>query len=596
MDEITDAAPSGAAHPPADPRFAALPARPGKIVAVHLSYASRADQRGRRPQHPSYFFKPSSSVAASGDTIERPAGTELLAFEGEIALVIGTSARRVRLSDAWEHVAWVTAANDFGLYDLRANDKGSNVRSKGGDGYTPIGPALIDARAIRPDALRVRTWLNGDLVQDDTSAGMIFPLAQLVADLSQHFTLEPGDVILTGTPAGSSVAQPGDVVEVEVDVPGGPSSGRLVSTVVQGTADFDADLGSLPEADDLQRAEAWGSHEAAGLPAEDGSSDASAPSRSLSVRGTSETKRAEPTSDRGVARFYSHARSTTGLSAEPTSDAVETRFDSQAHSTTGLSAALRAKLAAVPVAGLSAQLRKRGLNNVHIDGVRPLRAADSPERESKLVGTARTLRFVPNREDLFASHGGGYNAQKRVFDAVGEGEVVVIEARGEAGSGTLGDILAIRAHAQGAAGIVTDGGVRDAAAVAAVGIPVYSSGAHPAVLGRKHVPWDADLTIACGGTTVQPGDVIVGDADGVVVIPPAIVEEVVDAALAQEDEDAWIADRVAEGHPVDGLFPMNAEWRARFDAAREVGAAVPDARATAQTQETAALEDGENGR
>ena len=224
---------------------------------------------------------------------------------------------------------------------------------------------------------------------------------------------------------------------------------------------------------------------------------------------------------------------------------------------------LRAKLEAVPVAGLSAQLRKRGLNNVHVDGVRPLHP------EAKLVGIARTLRFVPNREDLFASHGGGYNAQKRVFDAVGDGEVVVIEARGEAGSGTLGDILAIRAHARGAAGIVTDGGVRDAAAVAAVGIPVYSAGAHPAVLGRKHVPWDADVTIACGGTTVQPGDIIVGDADGVIVIPPGIAEEVVDAALAQEDEDAWIAHRVAEGHPVDGLFPMNAEWRAKYDAREE---------------------------
>ena len=128
---------------------------------------------------------------------------------------------------------------------------------------------------------------------------------------------------------------------------------------------------------------------------------------------------------------------------------------------------------------------------------------------------------MPNREDLFDSHGGGYNAQKRAFDAVGEGEVIVIEARGEAGSGTLGDVLAIRAHARGAAGIVTDGGVRDAEAVASVGIPVFSNGAHPAVLGRKHVPWDADVTIGCGGTTVQPGDIIVGDADGVIVIPPA---------------------------------------------------------------------------
>lgn len=227
-----------------------------------------------------------------------------------------------------------------------------------------------------------------------------------------------------------------------------------------------------------------------------------------------------------------------------------------------LSPALRAKLERVPVAALSQQLRKRGLNEVTIDGVRPLHP------DAKLVGTARTLRFVPHREDLFASHGGGYNAQKRAFDAVADGEVLVIEARGEKGSGTLGDILALRAHARGAAGIVTDGGVRDIDAVTAVGIPVYTAGAHPAVLGRRHVPWDTDLTIACGGTTVQPGDVIVGDADGVIVIPPALADEVAEAALAQEDEDAWIAEQVRAGHAVDGLFPMNAEWRARYDAWR----------------------------
>jgi len=498
----------------ADPRFSALPIRPSKIIAVHLSYSSRADQRGRRPASPSYFFKPSSSVAASGSTVERPAGTELLAFEGEIALVIGSPARRVRATDAWSHVAWVTASNDLGLYDLRANDKGSNVRSKGGDGFTPIGPSLIDARFVDPAGLRVRTWVNGVLAQDDTTEGLIFSLPRLVADLSQHFTLEPGDVILSGTPAGSSVIEPGDVVEVEVDAsPSGLSSGRLVTTVTQGAVPFDETLGSLPAADDTQRAEAWSFV------------------RPVVERAEGETKR--PDDAHGVSS--GSARSTTGLSPE-----------------------LRAKLERTPVAGLSQQLRKRGMDNVTIDGVRSLHPS------SKLVGTARTLRFVPNREDLFASHGGGYNAQKRAFDAVGEGEVIVIEARGETGSGTLGDILAIRAHVRGAAGIVTDGGVRDVDAVTAVGITVYASGAHPAVLGRKHVPWDRDVTIGCGGTTVQPGDVIVGDADGVIVIPPALVEEVVDAALAQEDEDAWIAARVAEGHAVDGLFPMNAEWRATY--------------------------------
>lgn len=227
-----------------------------------------------------------------------------------------------------------------------------------------------------------------------------------------------------------------------------------------------------------------------------------------------------------------------------------------------LSPELRDKLRRTPVAGLSAQLRKRGLDTVTVDGVHPLHP------DAKLVGTARTLRFVPAREDLVASHGGGYNAQKRAFDTVGEGEVLVIEARGDTTAATLGDVLALRAHVRGAAGVVTDGGVRDVAAVTAVGIPVWCAGAHPAVLGRRHVPWEADVTVACGGTTIQPGDVVVGDADGVVVIPPALVAEVVDAALAQEDEDAWIASRVAEGHAVDGLFPMDAQWRARYDAWR----------------------------
>ncbi|MFD6447294.1 fumarylacetoacetate hydrolase family protein [Promicromonospora sp. NPDC060204] len=478
-----------------------LDRRPGKIVAVHLAYASRADQRGRRPAAPSYFLKPASSLAATGGVVERPAGTELLAFEGEVALVIGEPARHVTVEDAWGHVAAVTASNDLGVYDLRWADKGSNVRSKGRDGYTPLGPGLIDARLVDPAALRLRAWVNGDLVQDDTTGpdALLFPFAQIVADLSQHLTLERGDVILTGTPAGSSVVVPGDVVEVEVDAPtapGAPTSGRLVTTVVQGEVPF-TDVGAGPKVDDAQRADAWGSREAAGL---------------------------DPEPDPFV-----------------------------------LTDELLDLLRRAPVAGLSAQLRRRGLDNVIIEGVRP----NVPG--ATIVGRARTLRFVPNREDLFASHGGGYNAQKRTFDTVGPGEVIVIEARGETGSATLGDVLALRAQVRGAAGVVTDGGVRDVDAVAATGLPVFSRGPHPAVLGRRHVPWDTDVAVACGGATVLPGDVVVGDADGVVVIPPHLVAEVAAATVAQEEQDAWVAQQVAAGHPIDGLFPPDATWRARYE-------------------------------
>lgn len=472
-----------------------LPIRPGKIIGVHINYPSRAAQRGRVPAYPGYFFKPATSVSASGTPIERPAGTELLAFEGEIALVIGTTARRVDPADAWTYVSGVTASNDFGVYDLRLADKGSNVRSKGGDGYTPLGPEVISAELIDPTALRIRTWVNGAIVQEDTTAQLLFPFAQLVADLSQQLTLEPGDVILTGTPAGASVVHPGDVVEVEVDAPesaGRPTTGRLVTPVVEGTTPIPP-YSAPPAITDEQRADAWGSAEAAGL----------APAFTLTAE-------------------------------------------------------LKAKINSVGTATLSAQLRKHGYNAVTIDGL------TSTRPDARLVGRAHTLRYIAFREDLFAAHGGGYNAQKRSFDAVGPDDVIVIEARGERGTGTVGDILALRAQVRGAAGIVTDGGVRDLAAVTALAIPTYHAGPHPAVLGRRHVPWDTDLTITCGGAAVQPGDVIVGDADGVVVIPPFLVEEIVDDAIEQELEETFIAERVADGEKVDGLYPMNAQWKARF--------------------------------
>jgi 5-oxopent-3-ene-1,2,5-tricarboxylate decarboxylase / 2-hydroxyhepta-2,4-diene-1,7-dioate isomerase len=458
--------------------------RSGKVVAVHLNYASRAAQRGRTPTAASYFLKPTSSLAGGGE-VERPQGTELLAFEGEIALVIGKPARHVRPEDGWSHVGWVTAANDLGLQDLRTADRGSNVRSKGGDGYTPLGPTLLPAAELDPAALRIRTWLDGELVQEDTSATLLFGFGHLVADLSRMLTLEEGDVILTGTPAGASVAQPGQTVEVEVaTLDGARTTGRLRTTVVDGPPL--AAWGSPAHVDDAVRADAWGNPPA-------------------------------------------------------------------------LSDDVRERLHDVAVATLWSQLRRRGFDDASIDGVRALVPGQ------KLVGTARTLRFVPFRPDLFASHGGGYNAHKQAVDSLRAGEVLVMEARRDPTAGTLGDILALRAKVRGAAGIVTDGAARDAAAVAAIGLPVYTSGQHPAVLGRRHVPWETDVTIACGGTTVQVGDVIVADDDGAVVIPPGLVEEVLADAERQEREEEWIAARVGEGAALKGLYPLSGQWRERYE-------------------------------
>lgn len=465
-----------------------------KVIAVHINYPSRAAQRGRTPSQPSYFLKPSSSLALSGSTVERPLGCELLGYEGEIALMIGKPARRVSVEEAWDHVAAVTASNDLGVYDLRYADKGSNVRSKGGDGFTPVGPALIPADAVDPANLLIRTWHNSELVQDDTTEDLLFPFARLVADLSQLLTLEEGDIILTGTPAGASVAKPGDVLEVEVSTADGTmTTGRLVTHVEQGTTPF-ADFGAKPKIDDMQREEAYGSRAAAGLP----------------------------------------------------------------EVTSALPPELKAKLESVATATLSSQMRKRGLNNVSIDGLQATR----PDR--RVVGLARTLRYVPNREDLFKTHGGGFNAQKRAIDSVNEGEILVMEARGEKGTGTVGDILALRAQVRGAAAIITDGGVRDYTAVADLDMPTYFANPHPAVLGRRHVPWDTDITIACGGATVQPGDIIVADSDGILVIPPAIAEELADDCIQQEREETFIFEMVKQGNSVDGLYPMNSDWQVRY--------------------------------
>jgi regulator of RNase E activity RraA/2-keto-4-pentenoate hydratase/2-oxohepta-3-ene-1,7-dioic acid hydratase in catechol pathway len=482
--------------------------QPSKIIAVHVAYRSRAMERGRLPQWPSYFLKPPNTLAADGDAVLRPPWCELLAFEGEVALVIGSRATRVSPADAWGHVRWVTAANDFGVYDLRYADNGSNVRSKGIDGFTPLGPALIDAQAVDPERIRLRTWVNGELAQDGLSGDdLLFSFADIVADISRLTTLEPGDVILTGTPTGSTVVRPGDLVEVEVTAAplgaaaggsgaGWLSTGRLRSPIEE--ADYElSPPGAMPNPDDAQREAAYG---ASGAP---------------------------------------------GPSDSP--------------------ADLLRAVAKVSTATLSAQLRKRGFNSVTLDRLRATRPG------AKMVGFARTLRYVPFREDLFARYGGtlpggGLNAQKRAVEQVRPGEILVIEARGDPTAGTVGDILALRAQVRGAAGIVTDGAIRDSQALHAMDLPVYYGATHPAVLGRRHVPWEVNTTIACAGVTVTPGDIIAGDGDGVIVIPAHLAMEVAQDAAEQELQEEFAAAMVAKGESVDGLYPLGKRWQAAYEA------------------------------
>ena len=224
-------------------------------------------------------------------------------------------------------------------------------------------------------------------------------------------------------------------------------------------------------------------------------------------------------------------------------------------------------------------LRKRGFNSVTLDRLHATRP------EAKMAGFARTLRYLPQREDLFAAYGGtldggGLNAQKRAVEQLRSGEILVIEARGDPTAGTVGDILALRAQVRGAAGIVTDGAIRDSQALHAMDLPVYYGATHPAVLGRRHVPWEVNATIACAGVTVMPGDIIVGDGDGVIVIPAHLAMEVAQDAAEQELQEEFAAAMVAKGESVDGLYPLGKRWLAAYEAWRakreEQANAVPE--------------------
>jgi 5-oxopent-3-ene-1,2,5-tricarboxylate decarboxylase / 2-hydroxyhepta-2,4-diene-1,7-dioate isomerase len=216
-------------------------------------------------------------------------------------------------------------------------------------------------------------------------------------------------------------------------------------------------------------------------------------------------------------------------------------------------------LASVSVATISQQLRGHGINNAYLNGLRAARP------DLRMVGVARTLRYTGLREDVFRDRGGGMNAQKTVIDSIAPGEVLVIESREDHGAGTIGDILALRLKQRGGAGIVTDGAVRDDTALKRLDLPYYRGAVNAAVLGRRHVPMDSDLPITCAGALVMPGDVIVGDEDGVIVVPAALAAEIARGAVQQEHEERYIAERVAEGESIQGLYPLGAEARQRYE-------------------------------
>lgn len=230
-----------------------------------------------------------------------------------------------------------------------------------------------------------------------------------------------------------------------------------------------------------------------------------------------------------------------------------------------LTAETTAALRGVTTATLTTILLKKGLRNVWIRGAMPMR-----EGEDRVVGPAFTFRFVPAREDLATPASWGSPISTRAaIEEMPEGAIAVIDAMGITDAGVFGDILCARMVKRGAAGLITDGVIRDRAGVMQTGLPIWARGAAapPSVAGLTFTGWQE--TVGCGGVCVVPGDVIVADADGAVVIPAAMVEEVTAEAIEQERMEGWIVEEVERGEKLPGLYPMNDATRARYAAWKE---------------------------
>src|SRR5438093_291353 len=222
------------------------------------------------------------------------------------------------------------------------------------------------------------------------------------------------------------------------------------------------------------------------------------------------------------------------------------------------------QLGQVSTATLTSVLLKLGLRNTFMTDVHPLLPG------MRLVGQAYTLRYIPMREDLDADALDGRfdnltNPQRIAVEHVGPGDVLVMDARGEIRAGTTGNILVTRMRQRGAVGLVTDGAFRDAAGIAAVGLPAYCRGTHAATNVTLHHPVDLQVPVACGGVSVYPGDALVGDGDGVIVIPRHLAEEAARRALEQERRERFILAKVQAGAGIIGVYPPNADTLAECE-------------------------------
>lgn len=216
------------------------PVVPSKIVCVHLNYSSRVEElMTRLPPAPTYFHKPVSALNAHESAVVRPQGCKWLNYEGEIAIVIGRTARNISPAEAGEYIRGYTIGNDYGLHDFRDTDSGSMLRVKGADTLCPLGPGLVEGWDFRNKT--ITTTVNGDVRQSGNTNEMQWDMHYLVADIARTITLQPGDVLLSGTPAISRTVYPGDVVEVSVE-----GLGTLRNHIVDGPTPIRSDVGAQP--------------------------------------------------------------------------------------------------------------------------------------------------------------------------------------------------------------------------------------------------------------------------------------------------------------------------------------------------------------
>jgi len=204
------------------------PAVPTKIIAVHLNYESRTKEfLTKLPAAPTYFHKPITALNSHQGDVVRPKRCKWLNYEGEIVIIIGKTCKDVSIEEAGEYIAGYSVGNDFGLHDFRDTDAGSMLRVKGADSLAPVGPGIVTDWDFRNKM--IRTYVNGELKQEDNTDNMEWNMHYLVADIARTITLVPGDMIFSGTPAHSRPVQIGDIVEVEVD-----GLGRLSNTITEG--------------------------------------------------------------------------------------------------------------------------------------------------------------------------------------------------------------------------------------------------------------------------------------------------------------------------------------------------------------------------